>query len=92
MVSLGPDPDDEPPFTSLNSSLIAPMLESTDVVSSGRKILVAWPSAMPWRASRYWIAMRSGVGSPVWMAPKTVSIAWPSPSATVSFWYRKMKY
>ena len=63
------------------------MLPNIPVASYGRNILVALPSAMAWRVSRYLTASRSLVGLPWCMEENTVCIACASPSATVSLLY-----
>ena len=74
-------------FSSLKSSEIAPMLPRVADKSAGKKIFVALPSATFSSDSRYLIAIRSFVGSPLCIAAKTFSIASASPSAIATFSY-----
>ena len=66
-------------FSSLKSSEIAPMLPRVADKSAGKKIFVALPSATFSSDSKYLIAIRSFVGSPLCIAAKTFSIASASP-------------
>ena len=51
--------------SSLNNSATAPILPSVAERSAGRKIFVAFPFATFSRDSRYLIAIKSFVGSPL---------------------------
>ena len=71
--------------SSLNNSATAPILPRVAERSAGKKILVALPFATFSRDSRYLIAIKSFVGSPLWIASKTFCIASDSPSAIAIF-------
>ena len=68
------DSFDSPDFSSLKSSEIAPILPNVADKSAGKNIFVAFPSATFSSDSRYLIAIKSFVGSPLCIAAKTFSI------------------
>ena len=74
-------------LSSLKSSEIAPILPRVADKSAGKKTFVALPSATFSSDSKYLIAIRSFVGSPLCIAAKTFSIASASPSAIAIFSY-----